>query len=344
MGKTKEYLPLDLLKQMSKVCPGAWDTLADIHAHNGQNGLPRWDSDCYVPIAAAKAVAESQKQDASAEEITQLGVTLAALAPWRLDKEVFVFDPEMEEILFAQEDCLDIPSEILSYLPYQCFYIQFNNLRLADNKIVGAFVHMEYDIDTLDRELRFLYFGEDNIPRALPIHLNRANLYENLEYTRKEEYKYLYETKQYDTARSHMMDMDLGDIIVSFASKLLQAVLYICASNADIEENPEQKAITRRSPSRIKDKYGEIRKWDVGFRVGESFRRYRATQERRASLGGSHAAPRPHIRRGHWHHFWTGSKSEPSSRKLILKWLPPITVGVDGDESPIVIHKIDKDE
>lgn len=35
---------------------------------------------------------------------------------------------------------------------------------------------------------------------------------------------------------------------------------------------------------------------------------------------------------------------EPSTRKLILKWISPIAVGVDDDESPVVVHKINKDK
>lgn len=345
MGKVKDYPPLDLLKQATELCPKAWDLLSDIHSHNGQGGLPRWDNDCYVPIAAAKAVVESEADFKNESDVARVGATLAALAPWRLSKEVFVLDPEMEEVLFAQEDCLDIPSEVLSHLPYQCFYIQFNNLYFGDDKVIGTFVHMEYDIDTQDRELRFLCLNKNNMPYAFPIHLNQENLYDNLEYTRQEGYKYLYESGQYDKAQKFMLDMDLADTLVLFMSKMLQVVLYICASNADIEENPEQKTITHRSPSRIKDKYGEIRKWDVGVRVGASFRQYKRVQHKQSSMStGTHASPRPHIRRGHWHNFWTGSMKEPSTRKLILKWISPIAVGVDDDESPVVVHKIDKDK
>lgn len=184
MGKVKDYPPLDLLKQATELCPKAWDLLSDIHSHNGQGGLPRWGSDCYVPIAAAKAVVESETDFKNESDVVRIGATLAALAPWRLSKEVFVLDPEMEEVLFAQEDCLDIPSEVLSHLPYQCFYIQFNNLYFGDDKVIGTFVHMEYDTDTQDRELRFLCLNKNNMPYAFPIHLNQENLYDNLEYTR----------------------------------------------------------------------------------------------------------------------------------------------------------------
>ena len=59
-----------------------------------------------------------------------------------------------------------------------------------------------------------------------------------------------------------------------FISKAIQLVLYICAANAEISENPKQKAITRKSTnnSQPKDAFREVRKWDVGYRIGNAIR------------------------------------------------------------------------
>ena len=42
------------------------------------------------------------------------------------------------------------------------------------------------------------------------------------------------------------------------------------------------------------------------------------------SLGGAHASPKPHWRRGHWHRFWTGPHE--GERKLVPKLLSPVLV------------------
>ena len=47
---------------------------------------------------------------------------------------------------------------------------------------------------------------------------------------------------------------------------------------------------------------------------------------------GTHASPRLHIRRAHWHSFWVGKKDQPDARFVTLKWLPPIPVNVQGVE------------
>ena len=55
------------------------------------------------------------------------------------------------------------------------------------------------------------------------------------------------------------------------------------------------------------------------------------------SLGETHKPHRPHTRRGHWHHYWTGTKD---NRKLILKWTAPIFVGGSSDNIITTINKI----
>ncbi len=45
-------------------------------------------------------------------------------------------------------------------------------------------------------------------------------------------------------------------------------------------------------------------------------------------ISGTHARPRPHIRRAHWHSYWVGKCNDPDTRTVVLKWLPPIAVNV----------------
>ena len=50
--------------------------------------------------------------------------------------------------------------------------------------------------------------------------------------------------------------------------------------------------------------------------------------------------PRPHVRRAHWHGFWSGPR-ESDARKLSLKWLPPIQDNLDlGDDLPAVVRPV----
>lgn len=141
----------------------------------------------------------------------------------------------------------------------------------------------------------------------------------------------------------------------------LQMVFYILSINSDIEENSTQKKIyrpslspeTNHSAQKVKDKYSEVRMWDVGFRIGASVRANRQTKEVSAATHqGSHSSKRPHIRRGHWHNFWVGPKSNKdgngagrqTERKLVLRWIPPTFIGggkIKGcEEMPVIYHEV----
>ncbi len=43
---------------------------------------------------------------------------------------------------------------------------------------------------------------------------------------------------------------------------------------------------------------------------------------------------------GHWHHFWTGSKSKPESRKVVLRWLHPMLVGRSDEPDTTTVHPV----
>lgn len=99
-------------------------------------------------------------------------------------------------------------------------------------------------------------------------------------------------------------------------------LLYICSDNADY--SPSDARPTKYKPAKTKKgfRYFEAEKprfWELGKETGYSIRRLTATNS------GSDTGKRPHIRRAHWHGFWTGPRS--GERVFGLKWLAPIVVG-----------------
>lgn len=97
------------------------------------------------------------------------------------------------------------------------------------------------------------------------------------------------------------------------------------------------------SPSQVpKDAFRELRKWDVGFRVGNTIRKYKSEHKEdilHTERTGSHASKRPHTRRGHYHHYWIGSDRD-NSRKIILKWVAPMFIGGSSDDTIVTEHKV----
>ena len=122
---------------------------------------------------------------------------------------------------------------------------------------------------------------------------------------------------------------------------IMQLLLYLCAANADVKERRPATAPNKKAP-KASDKR-PVRRWDVGIRVGATIKRnrsYAAETQRKSGDHKQHARPRPHLRRGHWSHFWTG-KRDGSDRERILKWIEPVYINANTpDDLPTTIHKV----
>ena len=130
-------------------------------------------------------------------------------------------------------------------------------------------------------------------------------------------------------------------------SRILQLILYICSINKDVNENEEQKKIYRKSNGSPKDVFREVRKWDVGYRIGNTIRQYQHSSKSVSDVSSSDnqssekksTAKRPHSRKGHYHHFWVGSKKD-NSRKLVLKWIAPMFINGGQDDIVATVHSV----
>lgn len=348
--KKKKCVPLEIVKEISADYPSVWKLMQAIHKDNGCGEFPSWPNWCYLPIGLTIGVilevtGISSDNSYALLSVTGLAQSIAALAPWRLSKEIYVIDPDMEKLLLEQSSDIDVPTEILLHLPYPAFFIECNHLMLMNNKVNGFFVHLEYDVITKERELRFLFVLENGKIIGHPLHLDGKTISDSIQ---KEIQQATKNTKKFNLKEADdfkkLSDDDIPYFVPSLAEPL-QIVLYILSINSDITPSSEQSFYTKRNPAKIQDRYAEIRKWNVGARTGDIIRRY----QRRAKASSTTTEHRvgspkaPHLRRGHWHHFWTGKRDNPTERKLILKWIAPTYIGInndDGDELPTVINII----
>lgn len=346
MSRKKQpiYPPLDFLKKLSARYPGIWDEVEHFRALNGSSPNLAWAPWCYIPTIASLSLLRqisgingdlSQLPRNQIEVIASVAFYFSALAPWRQSKEVYVMDEAMQELLFDQAGDLALDAGILLHLPYPCFYIQFSPaVVFAGEEYHGVFVSLDDNFVEHQQLLTLLYLQPDGeATMIVPVHLEAKTISESMAITER----LIMRTSQ-DKAPAVAHQFDL-------LRRTMQLVLYICAQNAEITPSPEQASHTKRSlAGKIVDRYAEIRKWDVGIRAGNAVRNYRKQQEATAPVDrlNTHASPRPHMRRGHWHHFWTGPKSKPAERKLILQWVAPTFVTSAGkDDTPVVLHRVD---
>ena len=249
----------------------------------------------------------------------------SALSKWRLTKQIFEFDDELSTILMETDKLDDeIPSEIVDHLVYDCFYVKLPDKfitckTLKNNQ--GEFTDMVMDgffYQVIDKSIIFVILFTTGHSQSMGF-----DIYDNA--TLKE------------CIDKHMQ---VSPDVYKTLNFFIQIVLYLCADNADIEENYVQKQTYKKPKdvSKPKDKFTELRKWDVGYRYGAAVKKVRKQQDQSFSgHEGSHARKRTHVRKGHWHHFWSGSKKD-GERILSLKWVSPVVVNAEY-ENVTTIHR-----
>jgi hypothetical protein len=325
--------PKQVLSEISKKWPNAWQIIKGFRSDKGKK-LPDWPDWCYMPIAAGIAIAtqsDSNKLSQAMLDERLSPAVIAAAAAWRISQGVYRFDADLYNALINQPMDGDLPCETLKRLPEWCVYIETKSATFYGSPVAGFWAHLEHDINDGRMELRLVLIYEDGRNFPLPVHLGNWTIDEGLRRAQKESSKQV---------GIHLQGYELPLIDLSLnITPLVQLVLYLCADNIDMPMRPAHPN-TRVRLSGQADIVRDVRFWTVGERIGAAIRKHRnLSQQTPDSTHGSHASPRPHVRRAHWHHFWTGPKA--GEQKLILRWLPPIPVGCgDEQDMPVVIYSV----
>ena len=314
--------PLDLVRHWVKRLPGCYDQLDEF-----RKAEVCWPDYCVLPVNAACSYLASK--DISPGE----GSSLTACWLWRQNKVIFRFDENLVEMLAESIEDTDIlPAELLLHPPYPTVYIKAPNLIEGRD---GFFYFVDYDVNSGRTELNIVWLTPDGVlPQVL--HLVPGG-------TIKECTNDMLRTVLSHTGLGVPSSLGLGSGLAPLlreAASLMQTemlkaislLLYLVSQNADITDDQPYKK--KRRPY-IVDTAKEIHTFSVGLRIGATIRKSAQGTAVGTGLG---SRKRPHSRRGHWHHFWTGPKGE---QKLVLKWLAPMYInGMQFNEEDIVVYPV----
>lgn len=326
--------PLKMVRNWEKTIPGIYaqlDSLRDAKA----DGEIWWPDHCSLPINAVHTYLVDTL-GLSKEKAAEVAAEITACWTWRQNKIVYSFDPELVLALAEQvrdiQDEEKLPFDLLLHFPFPCIYVKTPNLI---EHIDGFFAWVEYDVNRKANELRVQMVAKDymwSIPMVMHM-IPGGSINEWVADTLK--------TTQEVSGRDDLVDFDRNPGLAPQISVMLiciEMLLYITAVNADIVDVQPTAAPRPRPCGTIQDKASEVRQKVVGMRVGSVLRR--ASQAR--TEDGNEATGRtvrPHARRGHWHHYWTGPMD--GDRELILKWTAPTFIHPEGGtEDDIVIHPV----
>ena len=316
------------LENVSKKWPDVFD-LIDIFVkakHEGEYAWPDW---CFLPISAWIAIAERWHEGEPRMQTVSRMAEIVAPCTWRYTQGVYEFDPDIYTELMASDFTGKLPSESLLRLPEWCVYIKTPLLSDADGDIEGFFAFLESDYNTKRKELR-MYLDRVGRETMEPIVLHLGD------WTLDESIERMLEVS-IDNLNRQGVDADFLDAKAEFAhmralaKQLLPLVLYLCTEEPEIEDrdvpdwtphNPVPKKVRgefRMMPAKKPHHYM------LGSKTGAMLRKARKEAFEHEPTGRTVT---PHIRKAHWHGFWTGPRKGPQAinQRFVLKWLPPIFV------------------
>lgn len=344
-----EISPLMIVQSINNAFPDIWGDMDMLFAQIKDKSYKLMESEVpsdtlnqfckpTLDLAERNLLCNRYRMDLS--QILLYGLALPELAEWRKNKIVYFFDETLEQELTKSEE-VDITSDILAGLPYRCFYIKTSTLNspFSEHDVTvkedGYIVSFSYDQETLTKNLNLTacYDKLGAITTTIPIgnHIQ-------MDTTKKEEQPVI-------KTLSDRIKKGTEDTLVN-QRKVLQLILYIASSNCDIKPESKKTGTYRYHPNpqpfELKDRHREIKRWDVGSRIGPILKKScEANMTANKSSAGTGNSKRPHMRRAHWHRFWIGSEVS-GTRRLTIKWLHPMLINAQaGVDLPATLCRVD---
>lgn len=289
--------------------------------------LLRSRSDMYKIMTGNSKIPKNPEKDRSLS--AELFSSWLIPSKWSENKQVYKFDAELELSLADSEE-IHLPVRILDRIPYYTFYLEFAEDGIFKDNFHGAFIHV------VRKDTGYLVYIERVKEDGRVMFGTLPLVAEN-----NENATFLFRKEQFSCD-----DTDRNADWKEFGFFIINALLYLCADNAEVQESEVTKS-TYKPRKEIKNKFSEIRQWECGYRYGASIRKKKVNHKKSERnqdeqtefhMKIKRALP-AHTRRAHWHHYWIGPRS--GERKLILHWIAPVFVS--GTESGVaVVHRVDK--
>lgn len=340
---TSECRPLKHLTGISKNFPYLWKS-AD-SCREDRSGLPDWPDWCFFPLGGWMSLIEESHPSKTAEDYIA-GMCIGAIGTWRTTQGIYRFDATLYESIIRTPVEGDLPCEIIFRLPEWCVYVETPGMTWDGANMHGFFAHLSWEGKRNQPELRLVIDEESGLMPYM-LCLGPWSLTEAVARTAS-----IAKSQWNNLGFYHGNELDKSkqQAFAEQVSPLLSMVIYLCCQNAEI--NSGDRVPSMPKPTRTKKGLRHFppnkpTTWDVGVRIGAALRKaYQAQSHDNGD--GTHASPRPHIRRAHWHGFRSGPRKLPGGnvvplhdRAFELKWLPPIAVNLESpDDLPVTLHPI----
>ena len=361
MSKSKkktEYLPLQWCKKLDYQCK---ETIGDISCDDMECLLSvdknDWDRKAELlvkyPIISKTLdfLSRGSSQEEAYREFFSDFDAMYNIKKWAQNKQVFKFDKDFLEELIRTEN-LHMTKDLFDYLPFKHFYIDISDDRELCEEIFcdGMFIYVTKDYS----------FREDKEECIWRVHVCKVNSelffvdifpFENIDGDRQrfaESERTNVKIQSFNETTGEISTSEKEINVKKYENIVFQILTYLASTESDIVENEVTKQ-TYRKPNpeyKPKHKFSEIQSYDVGYRYGSTFRKWKKESSKlnddKAEHGSSKGHKvRPHARRAHWSHFWYGKRNS-EDRVCRAKWISETFVGLKSTDNEAVIHSVKK--
>lgn len=318
--------PEEILRAFDARHPGIWEFFARCRR---DRNWPDW---CYVPVEAAHAFIGREMGLAGGEAILRESLRrgdpalLAAgydagiastMAAWRMGRGIYIYDADFAAALAGTSLAGEIPVDVLLHLPEWAVYVELDRPPAR-----GFFAALDWSPGRGHAEMRLLFDVGDPAPMLLPLPLTASTIEGMLEamWTRMRANTERMNLPA-DPGRDEYMSGDMGRIIRDALPAAVNLLLYLCSPEAEYNGGvrPERPVVIKTRRGERMFPVATPRVWRIGEAIGARLRAASADRD----LPEERNAPRPHLRRAHWHTYRVG-KGRAGFRP---RWLHPILVG-----------------
>lgn len=329
--------PLAILDRYMRRFPTAQRSFETMRRARGKK-LPDWPEWCYVPTVGAEAVVILKRETNCRIPPKKDAVALAGLVAWLNTQGIYRFAPDLIEGVVEESIGDDISPTLLHLMPEWCVYVETPGL-IGAKTMHGFFAFLNYDL-TSRRTLLWLLVDMSPALKFICVSFATNASTE----CRNADQQSLQSTIDIWLPREDVEEESPETALQLYrlAEAMVKLVLFICSQNAKITcagNSDSSSYVYRVEPTTHASQFKGPRKWTVTSRIGSAPWRSRLHGDSTASQSPERTL-RPHVRRAHWHGFWTGSK-ESGNRRFHRRWLAPIAVKViDVTDLPATIRPV----